>query len=54
MLSDYSIFSVVLSSVNSLSKSLLASYQITSNFICLEIFVILIIYMHHTSTARGI
>lgn len=54
MLYDYSVFFVVLSSVNSLSKSLLASYPITNNFICLEIFIILIIYMHYTSTARGI
>lgn len=54
MLSDYSIFVVLLSSVNSLSKSLLASYQITNNFICLALFIILIIYMHYTSSARGI
>jgi len=53
MLSDYSIF-VVLSSVNSLSKRLLASYQITSNIICLAIFIILIIYMHYTLSAKGI
>lgn len=54
MLSDYKIPFVVLNSMNSPSKTLLASYQITSNFICLEIFIISIIYMHYTSTARGI